>query len=265
MVWVNNQWVPDAPTDKPPARETPEPYFYTGYGGNKPSGYQSQGTGGVYFGQTPGTPGYNATAGAFQLQNEDYDSALATLGGREFLPQGAGNAAMQKFTNPRGFDPMALKLRMAALADTEAGSRMNNLDTLEKTAAARGFRTSVGALDAAARVRANSAANLMRSQNEVFYEGEKAKLQEMGIGANVLGGLTAAEVARLRAYASLQASRPRDVIPGISPGPNGEGGMGNNGGFQYLNERGEIIPRPNWTQWDYDQAMRERNIWVATH
>lgn len=243
--------VPDAPAPKP----KPDPYWYTGYGGTPK--HEPQQSGGVYFGSTPGSPMWQATAGAYQAKNDDYEKALAALRAGQFMPAGLPGAAMNMFTNPRGFDPIALRNRMAALADTEAGSRMNNLQQLENAASARGFRNSVGALDAAARVRAGSAANLMRSQNEVFYEGERAKLAQQGIAGGILGGLSAQEAAMLRALAEANMDRPRDVIPGISQGPDGK-----SGGWQYLNERGEIIPRQGWTQQDWEAAMRERQMYM---
>lgn len=254
-----------APVKEPP-KEIPEKYWYTGYGGNKPAGYQPNSggnTGGVYFGQAPGTPGYNATSDAFWKKQGDFDQALGALRAGQFMPAGLPNAAMQGFTNPQGFDPRALQARMAALADTEGGSRMNALDALEKSAAARGFRNSIGVMDAAARLRANSAANLMRQQNEVFYEGEKAKLQEKGIAAGLLGGMTAAEAAMLRALASMHANRPRDVIPGISDGTPGGGGT-----WKFLDPKtGQVIYNPpgGWSPDEFAAMQRERVLWELSN
>jgi hypothetical protein len=216
-----------------------------------------QQTGGVLdFGLQPGSAGWRATQKAYWDKQGDFEGALEALKGGQFMPQGMSQAAMGMFQSPRGFDPRALQGRIAAATDLEAGSRANALDALRRAAAARGFGNSAAALDIEARTRAGSAANLNRALNEIFYENERAKLQQQGIGASLLSGLSASEAAMIRARAEALMGRPRDVVPGIS-----DGGPGSSP-WKYLNERGEIIPRQGWTQYDWEQAMRERELFL---
>lgn len=234
--------------------------YYTGggsFGVGMSRPRERETTGGVLdFGLQPGTPGYAATQKAYWDKQGDFEAALDALRGGQFMPQGTPQAAMGMFQNPRGFDPRALQGRIAAATDLEAGSRGNALDALRRAAAARGFGNSAAALDIEARTRAGSAANLQRSLNEMFYENERAKLQQQGMGASLLSGLSASEAAMIRARADALMGRPRDVIPGISDGAPGSSG------FKYLNERGELIPRAQWTQHDWEQAMRERALYA---
>lgn len=249
------------PTSWPISQPQPSTYytgggtFGVGVNPRRPAPRHS--TGGVLdFGLQPGTPGFGATKQAYWDKQGDWEAALQALQGGQFMPTGTPQAAMAMFQAPRGFDPKALQGRIAAATDLEAGSRGNALDALRRAAHARGFGNSAASLDIEARTRAGSAANLNRSLNEIFYENEKAKLQQQGMGASLLGGLSQAEAAMIRARADALMGRPRDVVPGIS-----DKGLGGSQ-WQYLNERGEILPRQGWTQHDWEQAMRERELYM---
>lgn len=229
-------------------------FFYTGYPGTVPKQDKQQ-TGGVLnFGFVPGTPEWNATRKAYLDKQGDWEAALAALRGGQFMPSGLPNAAMANYTAPKGFDPRALQGRIASATDLEAGSRQNNLNAFERAAFARGAGGSTPALYAASQIRAGSAANLQRALNDIFYENEKAKLEEKGIAAGLLNNLTSQESAILRMRADALMDRPRDVIPGISD-------TGGGSPWKYLDANGRIIPRSNWGPAEWDAARTERVLY----
>lgn len=217
---------PVAPAQPP---STPESYFYVG---STPGGSQGHSTSmpiNTSFGFQPGTPGFQATAGAYQATEAARQDALKKLS-TSFSTGPVGSAAEGRYLNPTGFDPRALQLQRTMLAELEAGSRGNALMRNEAALTAKGFGNSASLADSQSRIRTQSAANLANQYNQLFYEQEKAKQQEIASAAQVLMSLYGLDAQTAMLYAQMQANYTAPVIPGVSPGPNGapagDGGHG---------------------------------------
>lgn len=206
---------------RPPA--SPEGYFYVGSSGPTKGGH----TGGGYgagFGFQPGTPGFNATAGAYQQTEAARQDALKKLQ-MGFALGPVGQAAQNRYMNPQGFDPRALEMQRRMAAELEAGSRGNALMRLRQTMTAKGFGDSASLADAESRLRTGSAANLNNEYSRLFIANEQAKQQEMAHAAQVLMQLYGMDLQTALVYAQMQANYTAPVIPGITPGPGGQNPM----------------------------------------
>lgn len=247
-----------------PPQPAPQPLSYTAGTGQGHWGYTgteggvgtptggSWSTGGGYgtpgFGMQPGSPGFNATAGAYEQSQQAAQDALNRLAPGQFLGGGyggvLGNAAMGRYTNAEGFDPAALQQQRQMLTSGFAGARENNLRTIDERARASGFGDSMGVVDAQSRARAQSAQDLNNALNQLMFQNEQAKLQQQGTAAGLLGNLAGAESNYGTAYALAQMNRQYPVIPGVTPGPSGSyGGYGQpsqSGG--YWNQSGRYMP-----------------------
>lgn len=211
-----------------------------GYGG----GYGAMPQYGMY----PGSPGFEATAGSYQQSQQAAQDALNRLAPRQFLGSAyggaAGNAAMQRYASPTGFDPRALEAQRAMLSTQAAGARASNERMMQQRAAASGFGDSMGLIDAQSRAQAQNAADLQTAMNQLWMENERAKLQQSQTAASLLSGLAGAEADYGRAYAQSQMSRQFPVIPGVTPSATGIQGAQpvNTGG--YWSQGGRYMPGP---------------------
>lgn len=204
---------PAAPPKKPGG------YFYVG---SPPSGSQGSHTQGpnTSFGFQPGSPGFQATQGAYQQSEAARQDALKKLS-TLYSTGPVGSAAQGRYMNPSGFDPRALELQRTMAAELEAGSRGNALMRNRAALTAKGFGDSASLEDAQARIRTGSAANLNSEYSRLFIENERAKQQEMQSAAQVLMQLYGLDAQTAMLYAQLQSNYTAPVIPGVTPGPNG--------------------------------------------
>lgn len=177
------------------------------------------------FGFPQGSPGFNATAGAYQQSQAAREAGLAALMGSRVSNNPAYQAALNRYLNPYGMNPAALQAQNRMAAETEAGSRGNALMRMEQSANAKGFGNSMGLIDAQGRLRAQSAANLNDTQAKLFIQDQIMAMQREGMSADLIGRLLGMDAQQVMAYAQMQANYAAPVIPGISQGPNGQNPM----------------------------------------
>lgn len=221
----------------------------TGYGGTGYKGSNQQLGGGGGYGFPPGSPGWMASAGAYEQSQQAAQDALARLAPGQFLGGGyggaLGNMAMQRYQQTPGFDPAAMAAQRTMLTSQEAGSRENMLRTMNERAQASGFGDSMNLVDAEARARAGSAANLSNSLNQLEWMNQQARMQREATSAGLLGNLAGAESGYGLAYAASQMNRQFPAIPGVTPGPGGQGGYASYGqpqGGGYWSQQGRYMP-----------------------
>ena len=251
-------WTPPSPP--PPAYQPPGytagtgqgHWGYTGTDGGV--GTQTGGGGGGGwssgggFGFAPGSPGFQATAGAYEQSQQAAQDALNRLAPGQFLGGGyggaLGNMAMQRYQDTPGFDPAAMQAQRAMLTSQEAGSRENMLRTMNERAQASGFGDSMNLIDAEQRARSQSAQNLSSGLNQLEWMNQQARMQRESTSAGLLGNLAGAEAGYGTAYALAQMNRQFPAIPGVTPGPGGQGGYGGQpiSGGGYYNQGGQYQP-----------------------
>lgn len=261
----------------PPGPEAPPTGGYGGIGGYGPQGSPSSGGGGSYnvgyggtqggvgtqtggggwssgggFGFAPGSPGFNATAGAYEQSQQAAQDALNRLAPGQFLGGGyggaLGNMAMERYQNTPGFDPAAMAAQRAMLTSQEAGSRENMLRTMNERAQASGFGDSMNLIDAEQRARSQSAGNLSSGLNQLEWMNQQARMQREATSAGMLGNLANAESGYGLAYAASQMNRQFPAIPGITPSPGGNPAGGGvptygNGGQPAYGQSGQYMPQ----------------------
>jgi hypothetical protein len=207
---------PVAPV-QPPSQEG---YFYVGSPGGPTQGGHTQGPVNASFGFQPGSPGFQATAGAYDATEKARQDALKKLS-TLFSTGPVGMAAESRYMNPQGFDPRALEMQRRMAAELEAGSRGNALMRNEAAMHAKGFGNSASAVDSQSRIRTDSAANLNDQYSKLFIANEMAKQQEVQSAAQVLMSLYGLDAQTAMMYAQMQANYTAPVIPGVTPGPGG--------------------------------------------
>jgi hypothetical protein len=200
-------------------------YQRTVVGGGSGGGYGGGYGGGAampQYGLAPGSPGFQATQGAYDQQMQAAQQALARLAPGMFLGSGygggLGSAAMQRYMSPGGFDPAALAAQRSMLGTQAAGALASNQRLMQERASASGFGDSMGLIDAQSRAQAQNAADLQNALNALMMENERAKLQQSQTAGSLLSGLAGAEADYGRAYAQSQMERQFPVIPGVTPG-----------------------------------------------
>lgn len=225
--------------------------YYTGY----------PGTGRRKAGMGVGTPAMTpedraAIEWAFQQSSEMFGKGQDRLAGGQFSGSALGRGAQDRYLNPTGMDPATLERMKSELAAMYSGARKDQLANAQGRASASGSGDSMGAQRLMQQIEAKNAQDLVSAITRVLFQNEDYKLQQAGQAAQL-----AAELAQLEAAMNQSAAQGyfNREFPIVDFGQEGAGG-----GYKYLNERGEIIPRQNWTQWDWEQAMRERQRWVAS-
>ena len=199
---------------------SPEGYFYVG---SPPGGTQGHNYGGpvnTSFGFQPGSPGFQATQGAYLATEAARQDALKKLS-TMFSTGPVGMAAENRYMNPQGFDPRALETQRTMAAELEAGSRGNALMRNEAALTAKGFGNSASLADSQSRIRTQSAANLNNEYSRLFIANEMAKQKEVADAAQVLMHLYGLDAQTAMLYAQMQANYTAPVIPGVTPGPGG--------------------------------------------
>lgn len=241
---------PVAPWTPPPSTGgSSEGWYPVGYGGTQGGTHTGGGwSSGGSFGFPIGSPQWQASAGAYQQSQEAAQDALNRLAPGQFLGGGyggaLGNMAMSRYQSTPGFDPAAMAAQRTMLTSQEAGSRENMLRTINERARASGFGDSMNVIDAEQRARAQSAANLSNSLNQLEWMNQQARMQREGISAGLLGNLAGAEAGYGTAYALAQMNRQFPAIPGVTPGPTG--GYGGtpigSGGAPAWSQTGQYMP-----------------------
>ena len=226
--------------------------FTTGYGGSKP-GWDPRDT---FAKVGQGTPGMSqqdlaALQWAFDQASQAFEQGQGRLREGQFLGGTLGQGAQQRFLSPTGMDPAVLEALKAELAQTFAGSRQDQLAQAEARGTAAGFGGSAGLQRQLSDIEAQSTQDLVSQLANLAYQNEQFKLAQSGQAAPLAGQLAALEAALAQASAQGYFQRQFPAVPGL----DGEGG---GAGFQYLNERGEIMPRQGWTQADWEAALAER-------
>lgn len=251
---------PFAPA-KTPVSQQAKTFDVGYYGSGKPIGLPKPGQGvNTGFGFAPGSPGYQAAAGAYQQTQAAREAGLAALLGNRMTGTPAYNTALNRYLNPYGMDPRALQQQMRMAADTEAGSRGNALLRMEQSANARGFGNSMGLVDAQARLRAQSAANLNDTQAKLFIQDQIMAMQREGMSADLIGRLLGIDAQTVMAYAQMQGNYAAPVIPGISQGPNGQNPMGQQQyGGPFRSDGGWTVPTYGGGQINVPAGM---HVWL---
>jgi hypothetical protein len=248
------EWQPPTTDSGQPSGGTQGGWFPVGYGGTDggvgtPTGGGGWSSGGS-FGFPPGSPQWQAAAGAYEQSQQAAQDALKRLAPGQFLGGGyggaLGNMAMDRYKNTPGFDPAAMQAQRTALTSQEAGSRENMLRTMNERAQASGFGDSMNLVDAEQRARSQSAQNLSSGLNQLEWMNQQARMQREATSAGLLGNLANAESGYGLAYAASQMGRQFPAIPGVTPGPGGQGGYGGtpigSGGQPAWSQSGQYMP-----------------------
>lgn len=206
--------------DAPPTEKQQAGYFYVGGPSGGSQGHSTSYPVNTQFGFQPGTPGFDATAGAYSATEAARQDALKKLS-TQFSTGPVGMAAESRYMNPQGFDPRALEMQRRMAAELEAGSRGNALMRSEAAMTAKGFGNSASLQDAQNRIRTQSASNLNDQYSKIFIANEQAKQQEIQSAAQVLMSLYGLDAQTAMLYAQLQSNYTAPIIPGVTPGPGG--------------------------------------------
>lgn len=244
---------PTNPTEPPvPMWQPPATSGGSSGGGSFPVGYGgTQGgvgtpVGGGWGGGMPiGGPGWQAQVGAANQASQSFGQAMSQLAQGQYMNSPFGNMLMGQMSGGLGMDPKALEVQRRMAAETEAGSRENALLRMGQSANAKGFGGSMGLVDAEGRLRADSAANLQNTYDQLFVQQELMKQRQKEASAQLYAQLMGLEAGQSGMAAQLLANRQFPAIPGYGPGGQQGGGTGGQGG-SWWNQSGQYQsgPRP---------------------
>ena len=169
-----------------------------------------------------------------------------------------GNYAQGQFTNPQGWDPAVVAAMKRQAGEVIQGSAADAMQSLNAGANASGFGRSRGLLHEQSQARAGRARDVSNAYTQVDINNEQAKLARQQIMQALIGELLRAETGQNQAAAGLMANKTEPVIPGITPGPDGEPGQT----WKWLGPDGRQKPGayPH-TQKEWDEFRQERTMW----
>lgn len=253
----------DNPPLQPPvsAPKTGEAgWWQTGYGGSKPGWDQTDtfneaGKNGPWF--FPGTPGYDATAGAYQRSEGWFQQAMKRLN-QNYLSGPLGNFAQGGFMKPQGWDPNVVAAMKRQSGEIIQGAAADAMQAMNARASATGFGQSMGLIREQDRARANRAQDISNAYTRVDIENELAKAAYQDRMRAMISALLSAQSAQDQYAAQLMANKTEPVIPGITPGTDGEAGTG----FKWLGPDGKQKPGtfPH-TAGEWQEFIDERLRW----
>jgi len=163
---------------------------------------------------------------AYRQSQQSYDQGLKQLGS-SFSQGPFGQGLANMFSNPQGMDPAAYAGYLRQIRDREAGSRGNALEALQNAGFASGFGNSMGLLDAGARIRTQSAANLNDAELALLQASEQMKQGRQGMSGGLLAQLMGLDAAQMQALAQGYMNRPFQAFaPTQQPWSGGGTGYG---------------------------------------
>lgn len=227
--------------------------WYTGYSGNKGGGssYSYSGTSSPTM-----TPEDRAAIQwAFEQSSKSFDQGQQRLTGGQFMGGTLGQGAQQRYLNPTGMDPAVLERMKSELAAMYSGARKDQLANAQARASSSGFGDSQGAQNLMQQIEAQNAQDLVGAITNVLFQNEQYKLQQSGQAVPLLTNAQGLEALMNQLSSAGYFNREFPIVPGMGEDMGGTG-------YKYLNERGEIIPRPGWSQSDWEAAMAERRRWM---
>lgn len=210
--------------------------FGVGVNPNPPHTQQQQAPWGG--GMPIGSPGWQAVTGAAGQADQSFQQGLGRLAPGQYTGGQFGSFLQNQFGGGLGMDPRALEQQRRMAAEMEAGSRENALLRMGQQAAASGFGNSMGLVDAQARLRSGSAANLQNTYDQLFIQQELMKQQQKQAAAQMYAQLMGLEAGQQGQAAQMLAGRQFPAIPGMQyPGQQGGGQTG-----------AQPVQMPGWSQ-----------------
>lgn len=191
-----------------------------GYANNWPGQGHLMGVG-APIGGDPNAGWGAALKGAYDQSQASYDQGLKALG-NSFSQGPWGQGLQNMFNNPTGISDAAYNGYLRMIRDREAGSRGNALESLQNAGSASGFGNSMGMLDAAGRIRSQSASNLNDAELQLLMQREQAKLGQQSMSGGILSQLYGLDAAQQQSLAQLLANRQ---FTAFAPGQQGSGGI----------------------------------------